>query len=75
LHQLTDSELADLHPALRPDLREVLTVHGALNSRTTVGGTSPQSLKAQIEGLKTLISNDEKKFSDKQAAFSAMMGA
>ncbi len=75
LHQLTDSELADIHPALRPDLREVLTVHGALNSRTTVGGTSPQSLKAQIEGLKTLISNDEKKFLDKQAAFSAMMGA
>ena len=75
LHQLTDSELSQIHPSLLPDLRDVLTVHGALNSRTAVGGTSPSSLKAQITALKDVISSDEEKFSDKRAAFSAMMGA
>jgi argininosuccinate lyase len=75
LHQLTDSELSRIHPSLLPDLRDVLTVHGALNSRTAVGGTSPSSLKAQITALKDVISSDEEKFSDKRAAFSAMMGA
>ena len=75
LHQLTDSEFAQIHPSLLPDVRDVLTVHGALNSRTTVGGTSPSSFAVQIRNLQTQVSADEKKFSDKQKAFSAMMGA
>jgi argininosuccinate lyase len=75
LHQLTDSEFAQIHPSLLPDVRDVLTVHGALNSRTTVGGTSPSSFAVQIKNLETQIAADEKKFSDKQRAFSAMMGA
>jgi argininosuccinate lyase len=75
LHQLTDSEFAQIHPSLLPDVRDVLTVHGALNSRTTVGGTSPSSFAVQIKNLQTQVSADEKKFSDKQKAFSAMMGA
>jgi argininosuccinate lyase len=75
LHQLTDSEFAQIHPSLLPDVRDVLTVHGALNSRTTVGGTSPSSFAIQIKNLETLVAADEKKFSDKQMAFSAMMGA
>ena len=48
LHQLTDEEFASIHPSLKGDVRDVLTVHGALESRTTVGGTSPSSFKAQI---------------------------
>jgi argininosuccinate lyase len=75
LHQLTDSEFAQIHPSLLPDVRDVLTVHGALNSRTTVGGTSPSSFAVQIKNLETQVAADEKKFSDKQKAFSAMMGA
>ena len=75
LHQLTDSEFAHIHPSLLPDVRDVLTVHGALNSRTTVGGTSPSSFAVQIVNLETQVAADEKKFSDKQKAFSAMMGA
>jgi len=75
LHQLTDSEFAQIHPSLLPDVRDVLTVHGALNSRTTVGGTSPSSFAVQIKNLQTQVAADEKKFSDKQKAFSAMMGA
>jgi argininosuccinate lyase len=75
LHQLTDAELAHIHPSLLPDVRDVLTVHGALNSRTTVGGTSPSSLATQLQGLTQLVAAEAKKFSDKQKAFSAMMGA
>jgi argininosuccinate lyase len=74
LHQLTDSEFVQIHPSLLPDVREVLTVHGALASRTTKGGTSPSSFATQMTQLQESISNDEKKFNDKQKAFSAMMG-
>lgn len=75
LHQLTDTELVHIHPSLLPDVRDVLTVHGALNSRTTVGGTSPSSLATQLQGLTQLVATEGKKFADKQKAFSAMMGA
>ena len=75
LHQLTDAELVHIHPSLLPDVREVLTVHGALASRTTIGGTSPRSFAQQIESLKSTVQADEKKFGDKNKAFSAMMGA
>jgi argininosuccinate lyase len=74
LHQLTDSEFVEIHPSLRPDVRDVLTVHGALASRTTIGGTSPSSFAEQIKGLKDLVQSDFKKFNDKKTAFSAMMG-
>jgi argininosuccinate lyase len=75
LHQLTDAELAQIHPSLLPDVRDVLTVHGALESRTTIGGTSPTSFASQIAGLTSKVAADEKKFHDKNKAFSAMMGA
>lgn len=75
LHQLTDAELAHIHPSLLPDVRDVLTVHGALESRTTIGGTSPTSFASQIAGLTSKVAADEKKFHDKSKAFSAMMGA
>ncbi len=75
LHQLTDAELAHIHPSLLPDVRDVLTVQGALASRTTFGGTAPSSFAAQINGLSADIEVLSKKFHDKRAAFSAMMGA
>ena len=75
LHQLTDAELVHIHPSLLPDVRDLLTVHGALASRTTVGGTSPTSFAAQIKDLKSNVQVDSKKFGDKNQAFSAMMGA
>jgi argininosuccinate lyase len=74
LHQLTDAEFAHIHPSLLPDVRDVLTVHGALASRTTKGGTSPSSFVTQITQLQELVKSDGKKLTDKQTAFSAMMG-
>jgi argininosuccinate lyase len=56
-------------------VRDVLTVHGALNSRTTLGGTSPASFAIQIQSLNAQVAEDSKKIADKSAAFQAMMGA
>jgi argininosuccinate lyase len=75
LHELTDAEFAGIHPALKGDVRDVLTVHGALESRTTVGGTSPSSFKAQIKEATAVTSAYTKEFTDKAKAFSEMMGA
>jgi argininosuccinate lyase len=75
LHQLTDAELVHIHASLLPDVRDVLTVHGALASRTTFGGTSPESFKVQIADLSALVDSDSKKIASKVQTFSTMMGA
>src|ERR1700747_2965665 len=41
LEDLEDAELADIHPDLTPEVREVLTVDGSGNSRDARGGTAP----------------------------------
>jgi argininosuccinate lyase len=75
LHELTDQEFAGIHAALKGDVRDVLTVRGALESRTTIGGTSPSSFKAQIKEATAVTSAYTKEFTDKAKAFSEMMGA
>jgi argininosuccinate lyase len=75
LHQLTDDEFVSIHPSLKSDVRDVLTVQGALESRTTVGGTSPSSFKAQIKEATAITAAFSKEFTDKAMAFSEMMGA
>jgi len=75
LHQLTDQEFASIHPELKAGVRDVLTVHGALESRTTIGGTSPQSFAAQIKEATGKTEAFSKEFSSKAKAFSEMMGA
>jgi argininosuccinate lyase len=75
LHQLTDDEFVSIHPSLKSDVRDVLTVQGALESRTTVGGTSPSSFKAQIKEATAITAAYSKEFTDKAKAFSEMIGA
>jgi argininosuccinate lyase len=75
LHQLTDDEFSSIHSSLKSDVREVLSVQGALESRTTVGGTSPSSFKAQIKEATAITAAYSKEFTDKAKAFSEMMGA
>ncbi|ROR74222.1 argininosuccinate lyase [Bogoriella caseilytica] len=53
LHELTDSELASISPALSPQVREVLTVSGSLASRDAVGGTAPVRVAEQLEQART----------------------
>jgi len=75
LHQLTDAEFSAIHPELKGDVRDVLTVHGALASRASSGGTSPGSLKEQIKVASVANEKSKKEFHAKAVAFSEMMGA
>jgi argininosuccinate lyase len=75
LHEISDAQFAAIHPSLTPEIRGVLTVEGALNSRTTYGGTAPAALGRQLAILKSEVSAFEANFSAKSKAFSGMMSA
>lgn len=51
LDELGDDELAAIHPALTPDVREVLTVAGSVAARDGYGGTAPNRVAEQRERL------------------------
>jgi len=48
LSELSLQELQGFHPSIEKDVYEVLSLHGSLNARNTVGGTAPAQVKAQI---------------------------
>lgn len=75
LHELTDRQLADIHPELDSSVREVLTVEGAIASRTTAGGTAPSQVLVQISDAKKKTLDQRKEIASKSKAFSEMMGA
>ena len=75
LHELTDAEFLQVHPQLDGGVRDVLTVHGAINSRTTSGGTAPVLVTAQIKDALAANSKTEKEIASKHKAFSEMMRA
>ena len=58
LDELTDVELAVLHPALTPEVRQVLTVEGSLASRDGVGGTAPVRVAEQLAALRATVAAD-----------------
>ena len=51
LWDLSGADLADIDAELRPAVRGVLSVDGALASRNAFGGTAPDRVKEQIESL------------------------
>ena len=55
LNGLSDSDFASIHPALTPRVRDALTVHAALNSRSTVNGTAPSSVRVQLDNARKTI--------------------
>ncbi len=75
LHELTDEEFLQVHPQLDGGVRDVLTVQGAINSRTTSGGTAPVLVAAQIKDALAANSKTEKEIASKHKAFSEMMSA
>ena len=75
LHQLSDEEFASVHPELKSDVRSVLTVQGALASRTTRGGTAPSALAQQLTEAKSSLEKTRSEFTAAAKAFSTMMGA
>ena len=52
LDELTDDQLASIHPALTPAVREVLTVEGSVASRDGRGGTAPVRVTEQLAELR-----------------------
>jgi argininosuccinate lyase len=48
LEDLEDAELADIHPELTGEVRDVLTVDGSVNSRDARGGTAPIQVAKQL---------------------------
>ena len=63
LAEVSDEDLAKVSPLLTPDVREVLTVEGALAARSSRGGTAPVRVAEQLERLRASI--------DQQAAWAA----
>ncbi|HEY2553392.1 MAG TPA: argininosuccinate lyase [Streptosporangiaceae bacterium] len=63
LTDVDDASLAQISPQLTPDVREVLTVHGALSARATSGGTAPSRVAEQLAELRLVV--------DEQAAWAA----
>ncbi len=57
LDALSDEQFAAIHPALTPEVRTVLTVEGSIASRSTVNGTAPSSVRAQLAGAGIVVSD------------------
>ena len=74
LHELSDSDFLEIHAQLTQEIRKVLTVEGAIASRTTIGATGGSALSAQLAKVDTEIKLIEKKLSDQMRVFSEMMG-
>ena len=55
LWDLSPEDLAAISPHLTPDVREVLTVRGSLDSRSAFGGTAPARVAEQLTALRDLL--------------------
>jgi argininosuccinate lyase len=58
LWQVSDADLARVSPLLTPDVREVLTVPGALAARSGFGGTAPDRVAEQLAALRRVVADD-----------------
>jgi len=52
LAEVSDENLAKISPLLTPDVRDVLTVRGAIAARASRGGTAPDRVAEQLTGLR-----------------------
>jgi argininosuccinate lyase len=55
LDDVSDADLAKVSEHLTPDVRQVLTVEGALAARQGFGGTVPERVAEQVSALRTTI--------------------
>jgi argininosuccinate lyase len=55
LGQVSEADLAAISPRLTPDVREVLTVSGALAARDGRGGTAPVRVAEQLGRLRLIV--------------------
>ena len=52
---LSDAQFAAINPVLTAEVRNFLTVEAALNSRSTVNGTAPSSVRTQLANAQKTI--------------------
>ncbi|AUI52230.1 argininosuccinate lyase [Arthrobacter crystallopoietes] len=55
LWDLSDEDYAGISAHLTPQVREVLSVEGSLNSRSSQGGTAPSAVASQLDALKAQL--------------------
>jgi argininosuccinate lyase len=55
LTDVSDDDLASISEHLTPDVRDVLTVEGALASRAAPGGTSPKRVREQLDAVRERV--------------------
>ena len=55
LPDVSDEDLATISPHLTPDVREVLSVAGALAARKGYGGTAPERVAEQLAALQAVV--------------------
>ena len=58
LWDLSDAELQEVSAHLTPQVREVLSVRGSLDSRSAFGGTAPARVREQLVDLQRMIDAD-----------------
>jgi argininosuccinate lyase len=55
LPDVSDEDLAKISPQLTPEVREVLSVQGALAARNSYGGTAPERVAEQLAALRVVV--------------------
>jgi argininosuccinate lyase len=63
LWDLSDDDLRSVSPRLTPDVREVLSVRGSLDSRSAFGGTAPARVAEQLAALWSLVLDERRAWS------------
>jgi len=75
VHELSDDEFAEIDARLTAALRAVLSAQAALDSRTSINGTSSKSVTTQLEQLEVKIRGYSSWIASERKRFSGMMGA
>jgi argininosuccinate lyase len=60
LHEVSDEDLATISEHLTPDVRDVLSVAGALAARATRGGTAPDRVREQLDEIAQIVATQQK---------------
>jgi argininosuccinate lyase len=60
LDDVSDDDLAKISEHLTPDVRDVLSVPGALAARSAPGGTAPARVREQLDDVIAAVSDHEK---------------
>ena len=73
LHELADSDFLGVHPSLTSDVRNSLTVAGAIASRKTIGATGGAALSKQLSDAAAETKAAKVNISAQISGFSEMM--